>query len=74
MSHPLDVTFYMQGGHAIKASGVQQVAVEKDTSTGKFTSYSVTWHQGQKPSMFTLSLSDLVAVVAVENPNYTRLL
>jgi hypothetical protein len=70
MKHPLDVTFYMRGGHEVKISFVDTVELDRDPTTGGYTKYLITWHDGYAPELFTLSLKDIVAVTATENTMY----
>ena len=61
----LEVTFFMTGGQAITTTGVKEITTTK-TGEGNFASYSIAWHDGHKPSVFTFALDHIVAIVAVK--------
>jgi len=61
----LTVTFYMRGGHAVVANNVSEVEMTRNTTDGTYTGYTLSWNEGKRPAMFTLSIPDIVAVHAV---------
>lgn len=61
----LKVTFYMTGGQAITTTGVKEITTSK-SGDGGFASYSIVWHEGCKPPMFSFALDHIVAIVAVK--------
>jgi hypothetical protein len=63
----LDVHFYMKGGHVVTATGVKEVKMTRDTTTGAYIGYEVKWCWPESsPELFTLSIPDIVAVVATD--------
>lgn len=59
----LRVTFFMTGGQSVVTTGVDTIKTTKN-GDGGFDSYSITWHEGQKPAFFSLVLSHIVAITA----------
>ena len=57
------VTFYMSGGQEIVMTGVKEITVSK-TNAGGFASYSIIWHEGRKPALFSITLDHISAVHA----------
>lgn len=60
------VVFYMRGGHIVTAPNVEKMEMTRDTSTGKYSGYSITWEDNKGPALFTLSIPDIVAVVTTK--------
>jgi hypothetical protein len=57
----------MKGGHAVVANGVKEVEMQRDTTTGAYTGYVIKWADpGNTYQLFTLSVPDIVGVVAEE--------
>jgi hypothetical protein len=66
MSKPLNVKFYMQGGHVVEAIGVKKLTMSRDPGGG-YSAYTIEWMwPDSSPELFTLSVPDIVAVVATE--------
>jgi len=61
------VTFHMRGGHTIVTTGVKEITMRRDNASGAYAGYEITWEEGRKPLLFSLSIPDIVAVTAVEN-------
>lgn len=59
----LTVTFHLLGGQSVTTHHVQLVETTK-TPQGGFASYSIVWHDGYKPSFFSLSLDHISAIEA----------
>jgi len=69
---PLTVRFYMRGGHVVTATRVKSVEMTRDNSTGSYSGYTLEWNDPKdRPSMFTVSIPDIVAVVATEGRSWT---
>jgi len=64
----LTVTFYMKGGHQVVAKYAKNVKMTRDSGTGAYSGYEVEFEPGHHPSLFTVSIPDIVAVVAEEQP------
>lgn len=60
----MTVHFHMRNGSIVRAHGVTKVEMTRESSTGQYSGYSIEWAEGCQPKMFTLSISDIVAVVA----------
>lgn len=59
--------FYMRGGHVIEVGNVESVSMESNSQTGSYNGYSIVWKDKTlSPKLFTLSIPDIVAVVARE--------
>lgn len=65
----LTVRFYMNGGHVIVVRDVKKVEMTRDPSTGSYSAYHLEWIDGAKdtPSLFTLSIPEIIAVIATED-------
>lgn len=63
------VKFYMKGGHVVTASGVEKVEMTRDNTTGSYSGYTIKWEEGHSPRLFTLSVPDIIAVHAHDEPN-----
>jgi hypothetical protein len=70
LAHPLNVTFFMRGNHQIIATLVKTIKMIRNTTTGAYDGYQLEWHEGGQPSLFTLSIPDIVGVVATEDKSY----
>ena len=53
--------FHLSSGQVITTHHVLKVKVTK-TAEGGFASYSIEWHEGFKPEMFTLTLDHISAI------------
>lgn len=63
----LTAHFYMRGNHCIVVDNFKSVEMTRDSNTGGYSAYKIEWISGQKtPSLFTLSIPDIVAVVVTE--------
>jgi len=58
----LRVSFYMTNGHVVIAEHVTKVIMTRDSTTGKYSSYNIEFEPGRVPDLFTLSVSDIIAV------------
>lgn len=58
------VKFYMRGGHVVTATKVKEISVTRDKTTGSYCGYHIVWEDDGIPTFFTLSIPDIVAVVA----------
>jgi hypothetical protein len=58
----LRVSFYMTSGHVVVAKHVIKVVMSRDAQTGKYSSYNIEFEPGRIPDLFTLSVSDIIAV------------
>lgn len=66
MSKPLNVRFYMRGGHVVDAIGVKKLTMNRHPEGG-YLGYTIEWmYPETSPDLFTLSIPDIVAVVATE--------
>lgn len=66
---PQQATFYMRGGHEITLGNLKNVEMNRDTSIGSYSGYTLEWIDGAKaPRMFSLSIPDIVAVIVVDDP------
>ena len=64
---PLTASFYMRGGQIITIGNVKKVEMTREGSTGQYSAYSSEWTNPKlAPNMFTMSIPDIIAVVAVE--------
>lgn len=55
--------FLMSGGHTVYAYHVASLST-RSNDDGSFRSYEIHWVEGHKPKFFSLSIPDIVAVVA----------
>lgn len=58
------VKFYMRGGHVVTATKVKEISITRDKTTGAYCGYHIVWEDDGIPAFFTLSIPDIVAVVA----------
>jgi hypothetical protein len=61
----MTVHFHMRNGSVVEAHGVTNVEMTRENSTGQYSAYSIEWAKGRSMRLFTLSIPDIVAVVAV---------
>lgn len=59
-------TFYMKGNHIITVDGVKEVTMTRDHKMGSYAGYTIEWEDGYKPSLFSLSIPEIVAVKVTE--------
>lgn len=57
----LTVRFHLLGGQVVTTYHVLIVKATKNPAGG-FNSYSIEWHEGFKPSMFSLTLGHISAI------------
>jgi hypothetical protein len=60
----MTVHFHMRNGSIVRAYGVTNVEMTRESSTGSYSAYSIEWAKGRSMRLFTLSIPDIVAVVA----------
>jgi hypothetical protein len=65
--------FYMKGGHVLTVRGVKEVTMTRDTVTGSYSGYNIKWEEGHAPSLFTMSIPDIVAVEVHEAREFSFL-
>lgn len=58
------VKFYMRGGHVVTATRVKEISMTRDKTTGSYCGYHIVWEDDGIPTFFSLSIPDIVAVVA----------
>lgn len=58
----MNIKFYMSGGHVIMVKGIKEVTMTRDSATGRYTGYEVTYEANAKKKFLTLSIPDIVAV------------
>jgi hypothetical protein len=63
----MTVNFHMRNGSIVQAHGVTKVEMTRESSTGQYSGYQLEWAKGSSPRLFTLSIPDIVAVVAVSD-------
>lgn len=61
------VVFFMRGGHQVVVPNVTTITMKTDYQTDRFSSYSIVWEEGCKPSFFSLVIDDIIAVVATKD-------
>jgi hypothetical protein len=62
-SELLTVTIYMRGGHKVVVNHVVSVTMTRG-NTGDYSGYEIIFNPDHQPSLFTLSIPDIVGVVA----------
>lgn len=58
------VTFYMTHGHKLTTDHVKKITMGRNFETGKYDSYAIEWASGANNDLFSMSVSDIVAVTS----------
>jgi len=61
--YTMTVDFHMRNGSVVRAYDVTSVEMTR-AGSGAYSAYKIEWGKGAAPRLFTLSIPDIVAVVA----------
>lgn len=66
MSKLIRVNFHMRSGSTVTAEYVETVEMTRRPETGDYAGYRLEFEKGRAPRLFTVSIPDIVAVVATD--------